>query len=85
MLSYDSRLQLIKSASTSFPIFFMCTMDLPVPIKEQINKYLKHFLWRKFGQENKGHALIAWNKFLGLEVKEVYECWTVLITIKPPY
>lgn len=28
---------------------------------DQINKYLRHCLWRKYGYEDDGRALIAWN------------------------
>lgn len=28
----------------------------------QLNKYLRNFLWRKFGMEDRGTTLIAWSK-----------------------
>lgn len=46
----------------SLPIFFMCTLSPPIGVMEQIKKYLKHFFWRKYGMEDKGTSLIAWDK-----------------------
>ena len=40
----------------------MCTLALPMGVIEQINKYLRNFLWRKFGMEDKGTPLVAWTK-----------------------
>lgn len=62
MLSYDGRFQLIKSVFSSLPIFFMCTLALPIGVAEQINKYVRNFFWRKYGMTDKGSALIAWSK-----------------------
>ena len=62
LISYDGRLQLIKSVFSSLPTFFMSCLALPVGVIEQINKYLRRFLWRKIGQENQGPTLIAWAK-----------------------
>lgn len=62
MLSYDGRLLLIKSVLYALPIFFMCTLALPIGIIEKLNKYLRHFLWRKFGVEKTRLALVSWDK-----------------------
>ena len=62
MLSYDGRLLIIKSVFASLPIFFTSSLALPVGVLQQINKYLRNFLWRKFGMEDRGTALIAWSK-----------------------
>jgi hypothetical protein len=46
-LNYGGKLQLVKSVLASMPIFFMCCFDVPVAIKEQVVKYMRHCLWRK--------------------------------------
>ena len=58
-LSYGDKLILIKSVFTSIPTFFMSTLELPTGIVEQINKYLRHCFWRKYGMEDKGTTLIS--------------------------
>lgn len=40
----------------------MSILPLPASITSQINKYLRNFLWRKFGVLVAGLALIAWEK-----------------------
>lgn len=62
MLSYGDKMTLIKSVFTSLPTFYMSTLMLPAGIIEQINKYLRHCFWRKYGEEDRGTALIAWEK-----------------------
>ena len=62
LLSYGDKLLLVKSVFYSLPIFFMCTLALPSGVMEQIKKYLKHFFWRKYGMEDRGTALNAWDK-----------------------
>lgn len=61
-LSYGDKLTLMKSVFTSLPTFFMCTLMSPANIVEQINKYPRHCFWRKYGMEDKGMALISWDK-----------------------
>lgn len=61
-LSYGDKLTLIKSVFVHLPIFFMCTLDLPKGIIDQINKALKHCFWRKYGMEDRGTTVIAWDK-----------------------
>lgn len=38
LISYDGRLQLIKSVFSSLPTYFMCCLALPLGLVEQINK-----------------------------------------------
>ena len=59
LISYDGRLQLIKSIFSSQPTFFMSCLSLPVAVIDQINKYLRHCFWRKFGTEEVGKAMIS--------------------------
>jgi hypothetical protein len=35
---------------------------IPISILEQVNKYLRHCFWRKYGMDDKGTALIASQK-----------------------
>lgn len=51
MLSYDGRMLLIKAVFSALPTFYMCSLSLPVGIITQINKYLRSFFWRKYGQD----------------------------------
>ena len=62
LLSYDGRLLLTKVVFSALTIFFMSTLALPASTIEQINKYLRHLFWRKFGQEQQGPTLISWKK-----------------------
>jgi hypothetical protein len=63
-LNYGGKLQLVKSVLASMPVFFMCCFDVPVTIKEQVVKYMRHCLWRKKKNEVQanGSALVAWKK-----------------------
>lgn len=62
LLSYGEKLTIIKSAFTSLPTFFMSSLALPATVIDQINKYIKHCFWRKYGLEDQGSPLIAWEK-----------------------
>jgi hypothetical protein len=63
-LNYGGKLQMVKSVLASLPIFFMCCLDVPVTIKEQVIKYMRHCLWRKRNNDvqAKGNALVSWKK-----------------------
>ena len=59
-MTQAGRLLLVKSVLASLTIFFMCCLDVPVTIKQQIIKYLRHCLWRIHDMEDKRPALVAW-------------------------
>jgi hypothetical protein len=61
-LDYGGKLLMVKSILASLPISFMACLDIPVTIKDEIVKYMRHCLWRKRNTkvQSKGHALIAW-------------------------
>jgi hypothetical protein len=63
-LNYGGKLQMVKSVLASLPIFFMCCLDVPVTIKDQVIKYMRHCLWRKKNTDvqAKGNALVSWKK-----------------------
>lgn len=60
-MTQAGRLLLVKSILASLPIFFMCCLDLPETIKQQINKYLRHCLWRGPDMEDHRPAMVSWN------------------------
>jgi hypothetical protein len=43
-LSYAGRFVLVNSVLSSLPTFYLCTLELPISVIEQIDKYRKHFL-----------------------------------------
>jgi hypothetical protein len=61
-LDYGGKLLMVKSVLASLPISYMACLDIPVTIKDQIVKYMRHCLWRKRNTEvqSRGPALIAW-------------------------
>ena len=59
-LNYGGKLELVKSVLSSMPIFYMCTLEIPVSVKNQLNKYMRHCLWRRPDMEDKRPALIKW-------------------------
>jgi mannosylglycoprotein endo-beta-mannosidase len=63
-LDYGGKLLMVKSVLSSLPISFMACLEVPVTIKDQIEKYMRYCLWRKKNNEvqAKGSALIAWSK-----------------------
>jgi hypothetical protein len=63
-LDYGGKLLMVKSVQYSLPIFFMCCLDIPISVKEQLIKYMRHCLWRKKSGDvqSNGPALVAWEK-----------------------
>ena len=58
-LSYAENLQLVKFVFTGLPIFYLGILDIPVTVMEQIIKFLKHYIWRKFGLEHRGSGICS--------------------------
>jgi hypothetical protein len=58
-LAYGGRLQLIASCLSSMPIFFLCSLDIPLGIVEQVNRIIRQCLWRKKEGQSAGHSLAA--------------------------
>ena len=54
------RLLLVKSVMAPLTIFFMSCIDVPVTIKHQVIKYLRHCLRRGSDLEDKTPASVAW-------------------------
>lgn len=60
LMSYSGRLLMVNSVLSSLPTFYMCTLLLPGPIIEQVDKYRKHWLWNNGDINKKGGCLVAW-------------------------
>jgi hypothetical protein len=59
-MSQGSKLQLVNSVLTFLPIFYMCTIKLPVEVLNQIDKYRRHCLWRGGDINAKKPPMVAW-------------------------
>lgn len=42
------------------PTFIMCSLMVPISVINQIKTYLMNYFWRKYGTQERGAALIAW-------------------------
>jgi hypothetical protein len=62
-LDYGGKLLMVKSMLASLPIFFMCCLDIPVSIKEQIKEALECLSMEK--KEWGGSIKWSWIGFLG--------------------
>jgi hypothetical protein len=58
-LSQGARLQLINSALASMPLNFLCTLQLPPDQTKQLDRILRHCLWRDQEGQPK-QSLAAW-------------------------
>jgi hypothetical protein len=63
-LNYGGKIEMVKSVLSSLPMFYMDFLDIPVTIKDQVIKYMRHCLWRKRNNDvqAQGQALVAWSK-----------------------
>ena len=59
-LSYHGRQPLVNSVMTALPTFYMCTLQLPPQIVNQIDGYRKKCLWSGGEINRKGNCLVAW-------------------------
>lgn len=60
-LSQAGKLQMVNSVFSSLPTFYMCTFQLHSTIREQVDKYRKHCLWRGADNNNRINAKTAWS------------------------
>ena len=71
-------LLLVKSVLNSLIIYFMGCLDVPVTIKTQVIKYLRHCIWRGPDLEDHIPAMVAWSTLCrpksqdGLGVKNIF-------------
>lgn len=61
MLSYHGRLILVNYFFSALSTFYMCSLQIPPPVLDQIDKYRKHCLWSGGDINRKGSCLAAWN------------------------
>ena len=59
MLNQGSRLQLLTSVLSSMPIYFICTLDIPIGIIKQLERIQRQCLWRGNSDTPK-QSLAAW-------------------------
>ena len=59
-LSQGARLQLITSTLSSMPIYWMCSLQMPTGIINQMDRVLRQCLWRD-NKETPKQALSAWD------------------------
>jgi hypothetical protein len=59
-LTQGGKLYLVNSMLSSLPTFFMCSIKLPVEIKNQIDKYRRHYLWRGGDLNGNKPPLATW-------------------------
>ena len=58
-LSQGARLQLVDSALSSMPIFFLCSLQIPPGIIKQLDRILRQCLWRD-NIDTPKQSLAAW-------------------------
>jgi hypothetical protein len=57
--SYAGRLTLNNSVLSALSTYFMCVVELSVEKIDQINKYIRHCIWRGSDLNKKGNCLAA--------------------------
>jgi hypothetical protein len=73
-LNYGGKIEMVKSVLSSLPMFYMDFLDIPVTIKDQVIKYMRHCLWRGKGITMYKHKVKLWlhgAKFEDQRSKEV--------------
>jgi hypothetical protein len=61
LLSYSSKLTVIKSTISAMPIFAMCTLLVQVSILDHIEKSCRVFLWNDKNIQKHGKCLAKWD------------------------
>lgn len=52
---------MVNSVLSALPTFYMCTLPLPAPVIEQVDKYRMHSLWHNGDIDRRGGCFVAWN------------------------
>ena len=60
-LSQAGKLQMVNSVFSSLPTFFMSTFLLHSSVREQVDKFRKHCLWRGSDDNSRINAKAAWS------------------------
>jgi hypothetical protein len=67
-LSQGARFQLINSALASMPLHFLCSLQLPNGLTNQLDRILRQFLWRDKDDMPK-QSLAAWELICKTKLK----------------
>jgi hypothetical protein len=59
-LTQVGRLEMVNSMLSSLPTYFMSIMEMPPTIRQQIDKYRKHCMWRGSNLNTRKPPLAAW-------------------------
>ena len=59
-LTQGGKLQMVNSVLSSLPTFYMCSIKIPAAVRNQIDKYRRHCLWRGSDLNAKKPPLAAW-------------------------
>lgn len=68
-LSNGDRLTLVNSVFSSLPTYYMCTLQLPKSVIENIDRARRHCLWRGGDINSNKKSLVAWDKVCKPKVK----------------
>jgi hypothetical protein len=60
--TYVGWLILVNAVLYALPTYYMCVLQLPIEIIDQINKYRSHCLWNGSNINKNGNCLAAWSK-----------------------
>lgn len=59
-LTQGGKLQMVNSILSSLSTFYMCTIKIPLTIIAQLEKYMRHCLWRGADMNAKKPSQAAW-------------------------
>uniref|UniRef100_A0A803NTT8 Reverse transcriptase domain-containing protein n=1 Tax=Cannabis sativa TaxID=3483 RepID=A0A803NTT8_CANSA len=82
-LSYAGRLTLIKSVTSSLPVYNMSTMKIPLSICRAMDAMVRKFWWIGSADKDRSLAYKAWNSICqpkssgGLGIRSYENFWTV--------
>src|SRR3954469_1442960 len=51
-LTQGGKLQLLNSVISSMPIYFLCSLHIPMGIIKQLERIQRQCLWRKYGKDS---------------------------------
>jgi hypothetical protein len=57
--SYSGRLTLVNTVLSALPTYYMCILELPMEIINQLNKYRRQCFWIGNDLNKKGNCLVA--------------------------
>jgi hypothetical protein len=60
LLCQGAKLQMVNLVLPSLTTFYLCSIKVPAAIIKQIDKYMRHCLWRGGDLNNKKPPMAAW-------------------------